>query len=281
MESQIIYISEELNEFLQKKETELIDFVQDVPPIVSELEQGLAKLREIVCNYIFPSAGSEIQFFKEIKPKLFSKLLFLQKIYQLKLNEPILGYSILKSYWESVLEQIRIFYSKNIEFIQYYRSGKCYLDGYYFVRGKNEMRLTIDCYYFERDFKFSTCFDFKVSQILANDMIASFVNYELTKINQDSSNTNISFGRQSKEQWTETKVALAELIYGIYLARSVNAGNVDIKNLASIFSKAFNIDLSDIYHTFLEMRGRKGNRTIYLSKLIEALNKRMDELDGK
>ena len=43
----------------------------------------------------------------------------------------------------------------------------------------------------------------------------------------------------------------------------------------------YHIDLGDIYRIFLEIRGRKGNRTVYLSRMIDALNNRMDEADDK
>lgn len=281
MIAQIVRMSEELNEFIQKKEVGLVDIIHDIPPIISEIENRLMNLKEIVCNSIFPTIDGEIHFFKEIKPKLFSKLIFMQKIYQLKLNQPTASCSILRAYIERELEQINIFYNKYHEFIKYYRSGQSTLDKYYFVRGENEMKLTIDNLYFERDSSFSTYYDFKIAQILANEMIANYLNCELAKIEQGEYYSKTIFSTQTKEQWTETKVALTELVYGIYLARSVNAGNTDIKVLASLFSKTFNIDLGDIYHTFLEIRNRKGDRTIYLNKLIEVLNKRMDELDSK
>jgi len=51
--------------------------------------------------------------------------------------------------------------------------------------------------------------------------------------------------------------------------------------LATIFGKIFKVDLSDIYHIFLEIRSRKTNRTEYLNRLVKALSKRMDEADSK
>jgi hypothetical protein len=83
------------------------------------------------------------------------------------------------------------------------------------------------------------------------------------------------------DKWTDSKSALVELIYAVHTAHSVNQGNIDIKILAAKFGKMFNMDTGDIYRTFLEIRGRKGNRAIYLTRLVESLNKRMDEKDGK
>ena len=63
--------------------------------------------------------------------------------------------------------------------------------------------------------------------------------------------------------------------------KSINAGMIEIKALATIFGRIFKVDLSDIYRIFLEIRSRKTNRTEYLNRLIKALNRRMDEADGR
>ena len=281
MENSIAKITEEIAKFIQEKELEIINVIQDIPPIINGLEEGFGKLKDIVSEYKFPSLEQEIFFFKETKPKLFSKLIFLQKIYRLELNRPISNHATLKAYLEKEHDQINTFCNKNLEFIQYYRSGKTALDEYYFVRGKRDMELHLESFYFERDPKFSTQFDFKVAKLLANDVIAAYVNCELAKMYQDENNSDNVFGLQSKEKWTDSKAALAEIVYGIHILHSVNAGNIDIKVLATIFSKTFNVDLSDIYHIFLEIRSRKGDRTVYLNRMIKALNQRMDELDSK
>lgn len=55
----------------------------------------------------------------------------------------------------------------------------------------------------------------------------------------------------------------------------------DIKELAEYFETVFNINLGDFYHTFVEIRERKGSRSLFLDKLITLLEKRMDGLDNK
>ena len=281
MENKITQITEELAMLIQEKELVIINVIQDIPPIISTLEKGFGKLKDVISEYKFSSVEQEIFFFKETKPKLFSKLIFLQKVYRIELNRPVSNHVTLKTYLEKEHDQINTFCNKNLEFIQYYRSGKNTLDEYYFVRGRRDMELNLESFYFERDPKFSTQFDFKVAKLLANDMIAAYVNCELAKMYQEENNLDITFGVQSKEKWTDTKVALAEIVYGIHVLHSVNSGNIDIKMLATIFSKMFNVDLSDIYHVFLEIRSRKGDRTVYLNRMIKALNQRMDELDSK
>ncbi|WP_234998016.1 RteC domain-containing protein [Parabacteroides sp. Marseille-P3160] len=281
MMNKIYQISEELTSIVREKELEMSDIIRDVPPTILLLENGFIDLKNIVSSFTFPSKRDEIMFFKEIKPQLFSKLIFFRKIYQLELNRPISNYKTIRVYLEREHERINLFYNRNTEFIQYYRSGKANFDEYYFVRGRKDMELNLESFYFERDPRFSTHFDFKVARLLANDMLAAHLNYQLSKLkyqeeNDFSTDIEIPFA-----QWTDKKTALTEIIYGIYEEKSINSGNIEIKALATIFGRIFNVDLNDIYHIYLEIRSRKTNRTEFLNRLIKTLNKRMDEADSK
>ena len=281
MMNKIYQISEELTSIVREKELEMSDIIRDVPPTISLLENGFINLKNIVSCFTFPSKRDEIMFFKEIKPQLFSKLIFFRKIYQLELNRPISNYKTIRVYLEREHERINLFYNRNTEFIQYYRSGKANFDEYYFVRGRKDMELNLESFYFERDPRFSTHFDFKVARLLANDMLAAHLNYQLSKLKYQEENDFSTDIEIPSAQWTDKKTALTEIIYGIYEEKSINSGNIEIKALATIFGRIFNVDLSDIYHIYLEIRSRKTNRTEFLNRLIKTLNKRMDEADSK
>jgi hypothetical protein len=281
MMNKIYQISEELTSIVREKELEMSDIIRDVPPTILLLENGFIDLKNIVSSFTFPSKHDEIMFFKEIKPQLFSKLIFFRKIYQLELNRPISNYKTIRVYLEREHERINLFYNRNTEFIQYYRSGKANFDEYYFVRGRKDMELNLESFYFERDPRFSTHFDFKVARLLANDMLAAHLNYQLSKLKYQEENDFSTDIEITSAQWTDKKTALTEIIYGIYEEKSINSGNIEIKALATIFGRIFNVDLNDIYHIYLEIRSRKTNRTEFLNRLIKTLNKRMDEADSK
>lgn len=281
MKEQIRQISKDLEGLIQIKELELTDIVKDIPPIISILEDGFDRLKSVVCENEFADKSDEILFFKEIKPRLFNKLIYYKKVYNIEIHRPVCSYNIQKAYFEKEQETINEFYKRHIEFIQYYRSGKTILDEYYFMRGRHDIELNLESFYFERDPKFSTNYDFKVAKILASDMLAAHLNQELIKLKQNEYQIDNRFNVKSNEKWTDTKSALVELLYAIHAEQSVNSGNIDLKVLAAIFEKTFNIELGDIYRMFLEIRGRKGCRTLYLNRLIDALNKRMDDADGK
>lgn len=100
MMNKIYQISEELTSIVREKELEMSDIIRDVPPTILLLENGFIDLKNIVSSFTFPSKRDEIMFFKEIKPQLFSKLIFFRKIYQLELNRPISNYKTIRVYLE-------------------------------------------------------------------------------------------------------------------------------------------------------------------------------------
>ena len=80
------------------------------------------------------------------------------------------------------LDRLKSFFDNNLEFYQYYRTGATYLDDKYFVRGKHDIRLSLDTFFFATNSKFSTSHDYKVSKILANELLRIYLNAELTAL---------------------------------------------------------------------------------------------------
>lgn len=282
MKDKIAHIIKELNSSIELKELELSDVVHDIPSIILIIEDAFEKLKSIISEHQFKSDLEEITFFKETKPKLFSKLIYYRKIYYLELNRPVAGFDIIRNYLQKEQCRIHFFSERNADFIQYYRSGKTMLDDFYFLRDRREFELNLESFYFERDPRFSTNFDFKVAKLLANDMLAAYLNCQLAKLKHEEENNSYYTNEELPiAEWTDKKTALAEIIYGIHEEKSINAGKIEIKALATIFGRIFKVDLSDIYHIFLEIRSRKTNRTEFLNRLIKALNRRMDDADSK
>ncbi|SFL08063.1 RteC protein [Porphyromonadaceae bacterium KH3CP3RA] len=269
-----------LEETIQILEFEFTNILTDAPRIISRLESGFDELKSIMSDYVFKDISDEIIFFKIKKPRLFNKLIYYQKIYHIELKRPITGYQCQRTYLERELEQINVFYNKNADFIQYYRSGKTLMDEYYFLRGRKEIDLNLESFYFERDPKFSTAFDFKVSKLIANDRLAAFINSELAKLKRQEEELE-PYAVINSQSWTDKKTAIVELIYAIHSERSINSGNISLKLLAALFSRTFKINLDDLYNIFLEIRSRKNHRTEYLDRLVTALTRRMDEADNK
>ena len=117
------------------------------------------------------SSQQEIEFFKNVKPKFTSKLIYYNVIFKIETKKPHGGERIIKKYLNNELDKLKRYFDGNLDFYRYYRTGSSYLDHKYFLRGKFDVKLALDSFYFEADHTFSTSHDFKVAKILAHDLI--------------------------------------------------------------------------------------------------------------
>jgi hypothetical protein len=195
------------------------------------------------------------------------------------MKKPNGGNRVLKKYYNNELLKLKAFFDNELEFYQYFRSGSTYLDFKYFFRGKFDIKLVLDSYYFETDTSFATSHDFKVATILANDLIELYIENQLIML-ENKENTEKSQRKHNvKMTWTGSKVALVELMYALHTEGVFNNGAADLKEIAEYFEHIFDIDLGQYRRVFLEIRARKSDKTKFITTINEQLLKRMEDSD--
>ena len=107
MKDKIKNIAEKLEHQIRMHELDLNDRIKDIPQIILLLEQGFSELKEIVSFYKFKSEMDEIFFFKIIKPKFFSKLIYYRKVYNIEMMRPNGQDCVLKNYFINELNQLK------------------------------------------------------------------------------------------------------------------------------------------------------------------------------
>lgn len=274
-------IVKELDTKLEKLESEIEDILRKAEKAIKIIKQALIQLRGIVVEQSFKRKSDEIDFFRNVKPQVFSKLIYYVKLFNIESKRPRSSNKSQIKYLNKHIDKLQIYFNDNLEFYHYYRRGAAFLDEQYFLRGKADIRLHPEAFHFFADEQFSTSHDSTVATILAYDMLIIHLKTEVDKLeNNNSMETNIqAFQNQSKLFWTGNKVDLVELIYALNASGAINSGTSDIKELASVFEQIFNIELGDYYRTYLEIRLRKISNTKFIDTLKESLLKRMEESD--
>jgi len=274
-------ILEHLNEEINNMESELDDVLLKAEKGIKITKKILLRLRNQILKTGFSNTKEEINFFKNIKPKIYSILIYHVKLFNIESKRPRGISKSQKKYLDREIKKLQIYFNDNLEFYQYYRRGGISLDNHYFVRGKEDIRLRLDNFHFFTDENFSTSHDSTVATIMAYDMLIVYLQQEIEKIeNRNGMETTIKANQlNTKLFWTGNKVDLVELIYALHASGDINKGTADIKEMASAFEHIFNVELGDFYRTFLEIRSRKINNTKFIDLLKESLTKRMDESD--
>jgi hypothetical protein len=245
---------------------------------ITATQKSLAELKQFVLSHKFHTQEDEIQFFKEVKPKFFSKLIYHVKTYNIETHKPNGSDKAKKKYFQNELNNLEQYFNRNLDFIKYYRTQKTYLDHKYFVRGNHDLSLSLDSFFFETDQKFSTSHDFKVSKIMANELLEIYLKAEIDAIDKkDTGATKTIITPKVKLTWTLTKASLIELIYALQSIGAFNHTNSSVKDIVSYFEVVFNTDLSHFYTTFQEIKERKGNQAMFLKSMQDSLIKRISE----
>lgn len=268
-----------LNEQINFIDLEIDNQIEKCKNSIDVILKSVSEIKKIVLKSGFKVDTEEIQFFKELKPQFTSKLIYYNVVYKIEMKRPNGGNRILKKYYNNELLKLKAFFDNELEFYQYYRSGSTYLDYKYFQRGKFDIKLALDNYYFETDTSFSTSHDFKVARILANDLIQLYIEDQLIMIENKDLGDKSQRKPNTKLIWTSSKVALTELIYALHSEGVFNNGATDLKDIAENFEHIFEIDLGQYRRTFLEIRARKNDKTKFITTLNDALLKRMENSD--
>jgi len=271
-----------LNHEIEKLELEETDILIKAEKGIKIAKATLTKMRKFVLSQAFKSMQAEIQFFKEVKPKTYSKLIYYVKLFNVESKRPRGSNESQIKYFNDQIDRLQDYFNDNLEFYHYYRKGATYLDEHYFVRGKLDIRLFPDTFSFFTDDEFSTSHDSTVATILAYDMLIVYLKTEIDKLENSKGLETITAPcqPQSKLNWTGSYTELVELTYALYTSGRINRGNTDIKELMLAIQNLFNIQNDNYYHTFTELRGRKINPTKFMDTLKESLVKYMMELDG-
>jgi len=269
---------QEADSEIQTIELNESDFLHVCRKVIDYLQDVMSELKSFTVGYKFLNDSEEIYFFKYLKPQIVSKLIYYNTIYNIELKRPTGSDDVQMQFYVSELDFLTAFFNQNLTFYQYYRTNACYLDDKYFLRGKPDIHLIIDNVFFDSDPQFSTSYDFKVAKVLANELLKIHLTNRVKELTNDGLRKK-SNGSCCQMAWTGSKRGLVELIYAFDTCGAFDKGNTDIKTIAMNFEKMFNIDLGDFYHIYMEIKGRKINRTRYLDILQKNLLRRMEEED--
>jgi hypothetical protein len=264
------------------EESNLSDF-NNVEKGISISRKYLQKLRVCVRENEFINQKNEIIFFKKHKPYVYSRLKFYVKLYNFLINRPAGTIKSQQEFIDSEINSLQESNRRNIDFIKYYREDSELLDEFYFLRGNDKISLVSNTSHFYTDAEFSTSHDNAIAKIMAYDLLISHYVEELHNLR------GLSYGIPNKLNtlsngerlgWTASKTDLIELIYALQASGAIKSGTAGIKEMASACEEIFDLNLGNVYRTFLEIRERKIDQTKFIDRLKATLLRRMEETDG-
>jgi hypothetical protein len=172
-------LNKKLNSQLQKIDLEETDLIKKSLESISCVESTLNELKNFLLNYKFKDEDEEIQFFKEIKPGIFSQLIYFVKVSNIESKRPIGSIESQQEYFRRELAELTLFFNNHLEFYGYYRMKSTFLDDKYFIRRRKDIHLHLDNLIIFTEPEFSTNKDYMVAEIMANDRLEVYLKTEL------------------------------------------------------------------------------------------------------
>lgn len=246
-------------------------------------ERSLLQLKSTMATYSFQNTEEEIYFFKILKPKFYSKMIYYMKVYEIESQKSLRTSRSLKKYFKKYLASINGYLEQHLAFCQYVNSGATYMDMVYFRRATHDLTIGFDLSYLDCNENFCSNHDLTLATLTANKWLYDYLNNELDKLKAPSAELKKTSFDDLELNWAETKASFIELLYGLQTLgafyNTKTRTKADISQVARFFETTLKIDLGNYYRTFQEIRIRKKGRTVFIDKLREHLIQRMDEAD--
>lgn len=253
--------------------------------VFEEVETGMYycrktinKLRKRFLSIELLSPDQECYFFKTIKPIPAGYMIYFISLADFELNRPQTSKRRVKKYIQEKIACYQEYFIEHRTFYKYLERRRTDRDSEYFLRSNGKVKFHLDAVHYCIDQNFSTSHDYITAKIFAHKLLISRLRKELFKL-KNTSRLNTFLTTTSPLQWTANKVDLIELIYALHAVNSINNGQVEIKDIASIVQEVFNVELGDYYRTFIEIRSRKINPTKFLDNLKQSLTNRILQAD--
>lgn len=255
-----------MNKQLAEAEVSSRDAIVRASNSIEIIKSHTYGLKNFLYQYEFTSPQEEIQFFKHIKPKFVSLLLFQNELFEIEVSKPLEKDSIGKHYL-AALHKGQAFINSNMELYKYYHFGSTYLDSKYFLSDRNNQTGNDVIY----DSRFCTPFDNKFCIIRAYELLKEHLTKAIDDLNKGPEQPVCVL------QWTGSKISLTELVYALHASGVFNKSATDVKMVATYFEKVFNVDLGNYYRTLKDIQFRKGDKTVFLDELREKLYEKLGE----
>ncbi len=215
--------------------------------------------------------ADQIDFFKNIKPKFASELLFQGHVLQYYHGKPKTNNKkSIRRHIKDHRVRTNAFLSQYLELHNYMVFRSEHMDQAYFGHHPYDARVH-GALVVPTDPKFSSPADPTLSLIQSNGKFLEFL--ELEFVVAGGSHSGRGGSNRKRKIWKGSQTEFAALIYGL-----VEAGLIDmeIHVLSTHAQRALNLEIDNIYRTFNDVK-RKKNPTEVLDKLKTALNEKIRE----
>ena len=230
-----------------------------------------------LASQVLNTQEGEVVYFREVWPKMYGRLFYYQRGYAFLVELAKLAADRIIKLIDKERTEAERFFQDNLEFWCYYASGTQVMDGQF------TLKYSRGCIYHPLcmviDQMGATIASYKAAWGLAYTDYMHF----LDKVEGGATAAYTASGGLEEYTWSCSDADAVEWLYSLQAGEVIafNGEPADIAHLHRWFSLNFQKDIVNIYDRFKAVRNRKKDRTPFMRRLLEGLEKKMDRADGK
>ena len=248
------------------------DPIEESKKAISLITEFLDQTQMILTSHQFSSTKNEMDYFKKEYPKIYEKLHYYKSLKAIEARKNSFCLDIYQEIeiLEAAKNSLKIYQDQEVMMLSSCNNSsieeeeKFFLRDYYKWRKVNFLSASNDNYSIN-----------SISEIIgkrnaARNLIKQ-IDERLHKL------TNPKQGITTNLKWTDSKVNLILLIYGLYVSESINNGDVELNQLIEVFEKMFNVDLKNFHSQLNDIKAKKGNQFKFIDTLKNSLETRLNQ----
>ena len=236
------------------------------------------EIKEILTAQPFENEMEEIEFFKQVNPRILSPSIEQGLKYYILINKPITTNEALVDYFEDALKNLQSFFSMNSFHYQYFKSGIRELDHLYFLTSAGP--LSIPIIEIPTQMKaYCPAMSYLFAKFLAYENVQYYIIEEISGLRTSNivASMQVDAAETPELKWTGESINIIELAYGLWLTGQLNNGNASLNQIIRWLEKNLSVSIGIAQRKFSEISRRKRiSITKFIDQMRDAILKKID-----
>jgi len=224
---------------------------------LKKINKCLLALLNFEEQFCFSSLMEEINYFKLKRPAIVKWDFFFRQLKVFEENFPLGGWVSQRAYIRQFQRGIHRFFKQKINFIRYLRNHQVYKDPELFNKNSQD-----------RDIN---------AMVQAMILFDEYLLARISELKMPGQQAVSESNAKSPLQWSDNKQDLILLAYALYEKRSINDGQITLKEIIGQFESLFNIQLQNHSRRFIDLKNKK-QPDQFLMDLRDVINRKIDNL---
>ncbi|MEP1259870.1 RteC domain-containing protein [Algoriphagus sp.] len=243
------------------------------------VDRAMDEIKLFMDHYEFMSEEEEIEFFKSRMTYFLRESVYFSELFNMESIKPAGSKNEIRKFYERELLSVQEFLQNNQNLYNYLLMKKDHQDRVFFLRSAQAPVYKPNLFWHTLDTRYCTVYTLYCARIMGTLALAEYIQGQLLVLPLEQE--QMGEDKSTPLFWTGKKADLVELVYALKTSSVINNGNVSVAELATTMAEVFGKELQDFYRTFLEIKNRKKNRTVFLDHCKENLEAYMKSFEAK